>query len=786
MHDGNNDESASEARAKQGFARGDEDGGDEAESEDLVTNERDFASANDLSRVKTKGKEGISNGARARRREGEGKLGTTRAFYAWFADVEEREDGERRARDRVDIERVRGEIATCDDVLKRLDRLCAGLEVCVRAQREVKSRSRRTQEESERLVAEKDRLLDFADALRGKLDYFDQLEAVAEQFQAGVIISSASDPSGRRVAPREQVTPMLKRLDDCLEFVQNHPHYAKGGSYGAKFRQLQTRALSTVREYYVSALRKAVSHVQDAAKGKQSARSAAGAATEDGGDYDEIVVDEGDETSLLYVRFRASASELKDLTEELEKRGRHDEYASLLSDCHVLYCEQRASLLAGSVRKKMRAIASAENKKDVIALARIGSAYLTEVCQAEYGLFKYFFPNTDPTGALSALMIPLGTYLSDILRPKYIAITDLGMLAELVDAFKGELLEDISSKIENAAALETSMRRILSDVQERLIYRAQTYIKDEVGNYRATADDLDFPAKLVRALKAKADGAEEDGIAVTNWYPPLERTLTCLTKLYRCVGIKTFEGLAQEAVSLCADNVAGAARTLATKSSAVDGQLFLIKHLIILREQIAQFNADFSVAVKDLDFTHMRGHMRRMLGGEMSFFSLTQDNALYQLASDGRPRVVESTIDSKKELEKQLKAACEAYIMTITKQIVDPMLSFITKVTAFRVSTTSQGKSIKDAAFASEEKLAAIAVKVNAAIADALPKAVYTMNLYLSSQSTRDSLLKPIKSNIAEAHAQIAAILDGDFPHGFSIKIGLLDPVRLAAAMDEH
>ena len=44
--------------------------------------------------------------------------------------------------------------------------------------------------------------------------------------------------------------------------------------------------------------------------------------------------------------------------------------------------------------------------------------------------------------------------------------------------------------------------------------------------------------------------------------------------------------------------------------------------------------------------------------------------------------------------------------MTITKEIVDPMLSFITKVTAFRVSSSSQGKALRDAA-ASEEKLAA-------------------------------------------------------------------------------
>ena len=41
-------------------------------------------------------------------------------------------------------------------------------------------------------------------------------------------------------------------------------------------------------------------------------------------------------------------------------------------------------------------------------------------------------------------------------------------------------------------------------------------------------------------------------------------------------------------------------------------------------------------------------------------------------------------VDSKKELEKLLKVTCEVFIMSVTKATVEPMLSFITKVTAVR------------------------------------------------------------------------------------------------------
>lgn len=48
--------------------------------------------------------------------------------------------------------------------------------------------------------------------------------------------------------------------------------------------------------------------------------------------------------------------------------------------------------------------------------------------------------------------------------------------------------------------------------------------------------------------------------------------------------------------------------------------------------------------------------------------------------AQGGPRVLESHVDSKKDLEKQLKQVCEEFIMAATKSTVEPMLSFITKV----------------------------------------------------------------------------------------------------------
>ena len=134
--------------------------------------------------------------------------------------------------------------------------------------------------------------------------------------------------------------------------------------------------------------------------------------------------------------------------------------------------------------------------------------------------------------------------------------------------------------------------------------------------FQPSEADLDYPGKLERAAKEAADAADAAGggvggeeaattvataaadDALTTWYPPLARTLTCLSKLYRCVDAGIFAGLAQEAVAAAADAIHIGRRGVARRSSALDGMLFLVRHLLVLREQIAPFNLEFAVVNK--------------------------------------------------------------------------------------------------------------------------------------------------------------------------------------------
>ncbi|KAL4554308.1 hypothetical protein LXL04_039527 [Taraxacum kok-saghyz] len=364
-----------------------------------------------------------------------------------------------------------------------------------------------------------------------------------------------------------------------------------------------------IRTHVLSVLKSSTSQVQTALKGSGGSKTG---------------VSEGVEASIIYVRFKAAASELKPVLEEIERRSSRKEYVQILSECHRIYCEQRLSLVKGIVSQRI----TAYSKKETLpSLTRSGCAYLMQVCQLEHQLFDHFFPSTSE---------------------------DISSLAPLID--------------------------LSSDV-------------------------------------------------VKTWYPPLEKTLSCLSKLYNCLEQAVFTGLAQEAVEVCSLSIQVSgfncfrfhstlkANKLVTKrSSQMDGQLFLIKHLLILREQIAPFDIEFSVTHKELDFSHLLEHMRRILRGQTSLFDWSRSTTSF--ARTLSPRVLESQIDAKKELEKSLKTTCEEFIMSVTKLVVDPMLSFVTKVTAVRVALSSgaqnlklesaMGKSLKEHAFATPDKVAEI------------------------------------------------------------------------------
>lgn len=60
--------------------------------------------------------------------------------------------------------------------------------------------------------------------------------------------------------------------------------------------------------------------------------------------------------------------------------------------------------------------------------------------------------------------------------------------------------------------------------------------------------------------------------------------------------------------------------------------------------------------------------------------SLSADNALLEFLVEGAPQVKEQLLDSRKEVDRQLKYSCECFISHATKCLLGPLQVLLSKV----------------------------------------------------------------------------------------------------------
>lgn len=250
------------------------------------------------------------------------------------------------------------------------------------------------------------------------------------------------------------------------------------------------------------------------------------------------------------------------------------------------------------------------------------------------------------------------------------------------------------------------------------------------------------------------------------WYPTVRRTLVCLSKLYRCIDRTTFQGLSQETLSMCIQSLIKASDAIAKKQSLIDGHLFLIKHLLILREQIAPFHIDSAVKEMALDFSKIRNAAVELLRARSKLFSFGSNNAVLQFLLEGTPAVTETFIDSRKEVDKQLKKICEEFIQHISDQFIGQLRDFLSKANIITQMCGSSGQpnaDIRKQPFASPEKLREIVTATYKNLKQRKTTVQRSMSLYLANRDTEYILFKPLKGNVQQCFQQLHLLLNDHY-----------------------
>lgn len=169
------------------------------------------------------------------------------------------------------------------------------------------------------------------------------------------------------------------------------------------------------------------------------------------------------------------------------------------------------------------------------------------------------------------------------------------------------------------------------------------------------------------------------------YYPTLQRTLHILSRLYGCVPPAVFEGISAEVIDLCRNSLVTVADMLASKQTKLDGQLFLIKNLLMLREQVIPFDTEFIIKEESLDFANMIDGLMMAIRTSWTVNALSNIANFSSILAASAPRVVQSYADSKQLLDRDLKRVCEDLILETARAALDPLSSFLLKVSAFRL-----------------------------------------------------------------------------------------------------
>ena len=568
---------------------------------------------------------------------------------------------------------------------------------------DIDSQTRVLEAQSNGILEEQRKSEKLSDEITDNLRYYEPLERISRRL-------NAPGAGGLVRNNFEEFSNILSTLDINIEYMEQHPKHREAATYRSRYRLLLTRALTLIRNSFMSAIRETTTEVAKRIADKQ--------------------LNETTMSTLLYAKFRLEAAEMKSLSLEIHKRANpaadadpetEGEYMSLMNELHTTFASCRARLILPIVNKRLADIAQTPSTdKNLIAFARASISYIRGVCADEFELWREWFHGN--RGLYDQLLEAICEPLFDYLRPRIIHETRIVKLCQLVTLLQNRYVRDVDEEVENQPDLPDAnnldfsalIQPAIEDAQTRLVFRALAILREEIEYYKPSSEDIDYPRKTsappISASQAPLSGrrkskdpstplpkdpeiVDEDSgdeeshvfswtarslnaSILQNAYPTLPRALRLLSRIYRLVNSSIFDDLAHQIVHQTTASLHTASNLIAQKSSKVDAQLFLLRHLLLLKSQIVAFDIEYVRPDVAFDFS----------GVTNTFYELRDRGGLFnprswlRLVTSGAgvliPRVVENMFDAKVELDGRLRTVindfCLGAAQTMTAGLPPP------------------------------------------------------------------------------------------------------------------
>lgn len=601
----------------------------------------------------------------------------------WYVDQANESQADVVASDLLELRAANvARLASCRKILKSAETALSMLDSIKENFETVRDQTSSLQTSCNKLQEEELRLNILADEVREHLRPFSYL----------VSANRLLNVPGSNLVLEKAYQDLLIDLQASLDFLERHPDYHDAEIYTRQYRQALTKALTLARVHFTSSMKDVSADILKRIQAN--------------------AMNKNTQSALLYTKFRSRGHSIRPLVQQLEEAcTRHDEYSSLLNDCRQAYFSTRKRLLNPVIIDAFQDMTSIT---EFTVFCTSAISFVRVLASDEKELYDSFFATGEEE--FETYLGLLGQAFTDALRPRVAAELSLTNLCEICSTMQAQCSRYAEDQESIVFDMSPILRTIMGEIQRRIVLKAQGVVINEIQGYKPTEKDLDYPGSLLKhnppyksangndlsVLRGKLEvpGGSNDrrssraslshdleslnsAVLYERWYVTLRVSISLLSKIYKLVQSSIFDDLAHEVVRSCIASLLYASN-LIRRRNQIDGQLFLLKFLLILKEQVAAFDIEYNRTEESsrLDLGAVAGAFWDLTGQSAS--GLFAPTALYNLASSTisklsaagyLSRTVENMSDAREELNDQTRLVIGSLTVHCADSVTVPLRS---------------------------------------------------------------------------------------------------------------
>ncbi|ORC93009.1 uncharacterized protein TM35_000023350 [Trypanosoma theileri] len=603
----------------------------------------------------------------------------------------------------------------CLNVLNSLSSCLASMRDVTGA---VQEQSNHLSSNASALMVRKTKLEMVQEELQRMIRHFSRIEVLThEAEQPTLSATSARYPS------------MLQEMEEEMQFLSRNAQFLSSKAYATKLAVAQQRAFQCLKDAIVESLssaqtaainstvyREAFSTIKQSTGIDVSTPISGGTTTSTVVEMEESPFDVNTSTPLpiagvneiseipkkasetldrINTVFRNKLSEKASLRRMLEARGGEGQPEDEMHDGEILdvYRETRVAIVGPLLQNWLEAWCDDSNKKHQMTQLVTHLATLMKVALArEKEVFDDIWLREDfGARVFPQLVAGISDEVYHVFRSRLLQVDELEELAQSIEEIQRAI-----AKQDTIAELSGLFTKMIQDAQERLIFRTSVFLRQSI--IRCT------PSKAMVQGFCSNESIEED-----IYIPALSNCVTLLRLLYPSLEFSVFSVFAEEAIHCTLMQVQELAKMMGQvrgEYSVLKGLMCQLRHLLHLREELSRIDENITVVEKRIDLSKI---------------------------AQRRLEIVQSSRESKKDVESEIKHCCERIVQMLFTDVSTPLAGIARKKPEeiqIAVHTVEQKWS-------DQQKL---------------------LSVFIANASTREILLRPVRVRLDELLRETASI----------------------------